>query len=132
MNRVLTTVVYSAECETAAPGEMTQRGQFTGGVLDGPFAFDNAIDPGAATFNETASPVARRAQILIVSDLRAGNMPAKNLKSLARADAAGIVLGARVPVIFISLPNSDRARLASCAVRHLPGSSRGNAAVPAV
>ena len=83
--------------EAAALCKMADRGQITGGILDGPLAFDNAIDPEAAEIKGIKSPVAGRAQILVVTDLEAGNMLAKKLTFLAKADAAGIVLGARVP-----------------------------------
>ena len=81
---------------------MADRGQITGGELDGPLAFDNAISPEAARIKGIKSTVAGRAQILVVPDLEAGNMLAKNLSFLSRADAAGIVLGARVPIILTS------------------------------
>jgi phosphate acetyltransferase len=96
--------------EAAALCKMAERGQITGAILDGPLAFDNAIDPEAAKIKGIVSPVAGRAQILVVPDLEAGNMLAKNLTFLAKADAAGIVLGARVPVILTSRPDSVRAR----------------------
>ena len=83
--------------EAAALCKMADRGQITGGVLDGPLAFDNAIDMDAARIKGIESEVAGRAQILIVPNLEAGNMLAKNLSYFAKADAAGIVLGARVP-----------------------------------
>ena len=92
--------------EAAALCKMAERGQITGGVLDGPLAFDNAIDPDAAKIKGIHSPVAGRAQILVVPDLEAGNMLAKNLSFLAQADAAGIVLGARVPIILTSRADS--------------------------
>ena len=95
---------------------MADRGQITGGILDGPLAFDNAIDPEAAKIKGIKSEVAGRAQILVVPDLEAGNMLAKNLAFLAKADSAGIVLGARVPIILTSRADSVRARMASCAV----------------
>ena len=81
---------------------MADRGQITGGELDGPLAFDNAISPEAARIKGIKSPVAGQAQILVVPDLEAGNMLAKNLTFLSHADAAGIVLGARVPIILTS------------------------------
>ena len=81
---------------------MAERGQITGGVLDGPLALDNAISPEAAAIKKIASPVAGRANVLVVPDLEAGNMLAKSLSFLAGADAAGIVLGARVPIILTS------------------------------
>lgn len=105
--------------EAAALCKMAERGQITGGVLDGPLAFDNAIDPEAARIKGITSPVAGRGQILVVPDLEAGNMLAKNLTFLAHADAAGLVLGARVPIILTSRADSVRARMASCAAASL-------------
>lgn len=96
--------------------KMADRGQINGGVLDGPLALDNAINLEAAKIKGISSPVAGRAQILVVPDLEAGNMLAKNLIFLADADAAGIVLGAAVPVILTSRADSVRTRLASTAV----------------
>src|SRR6476659_4453349 len=110
--------------EAAALCKMAERGQITGGVLDGPLAFDNAIDPDAAKIKGIHSPVAGRAQILVVPDLEAGNMLAKNLSFLAQADAAGIVLGARVPIILTSRADSVRTRMASCAVAALYADAR--------
>jgi phosphate acetyltransferase len=110
--------------EAAALCKMAERGQITGGLLDGPLAFDNAIDPEAARIKGISSPVAGRAQILVVPDLEAGNMLAKNLTFLARADAAGIVLGARVPIILTSRADSVRTRMASCAVAALYAHAR--------
>jgi phosphate acetyltransferase len=119
--------------EAAALCKMADRGQITGGLLDGPLAFDNAIDPEAARIKGISSPVAGQAQILVVPDLEAGNMLAKNLSFLAHADAAGIVLGARVPIILTSRADSVRTRLASCAVAALYANARrAKAAVPAV
>ena len=119
--------------EAAALCKMADRGQITGGVLDGPLAFDNAIDPEAVKIKGIKSPVAGRAQILIVPDLEAGNMLAKNLTFLARADAAGIVLGARVPIILTSRADSVRSRMASAAVAVLYADARRQkAAVAAV
>ena len=115
--------------EAAALCKMAERGQITGGVLDGPLAFDNAIDPDAAKIKGIHSPVAGRAQILVVPDLEAGNMLAKNLSFLAQADAAGIVLGARVPIILTSRANSVRTRMASCAVAVLYADARRRATV---
>jgi phosphate acetyltransferase len=118
--------------EAAALCKMADRGQITGGVLDGPLAFDNAIDPQAAEIKGIKSAVAGHAQILVVPDLEAGNMLAKNLTFLARADAAGIVLGARVPIILTSRADSVRARMASSAVAVLYADARRRlAAVPA-
>jgi phosphate acetyltransferase len=105
--------------EAAALCKMADRGQITGGVLDGPLAFDNAIDVEAARIKGIKSEVAGRAQILLVPDLEAGNMLAKNLTYFAKADGAGIVLGARVPVVLTSRADSARARMASCAVAGL-------------
>jgi phosphate acetyltransferase len=111
---------------------MADRGQITGGILDGPLAFDNAIDPEAARIKGIKSEVAGRAQILVVPDLEAGNMLAKNLIFLAKADAAGLVLGARVPIILTSRADSVRARTASCAAAVLYADARRRiAAVPA-
>jgi phosphate acetyltransferase len=110
--------------EAAALCKMADRGQITGGILDGPLAFDNAIDPEAAKIKGIHSPVAGRAQILVVPDLEAGNMLAKNLTFLAKADAAGIVLGARVPIILTSRADSVRTRMASCAVAVLYADAR--------
>ena len=119
--------------EAAALCKMADRGQITGGILDGPLAFDNAIDPEAAKIKGIKSEVAGRAQILVVPDLEAGNMLAKNLIFLAHADAAGLVLGARVPVILTSRADSVRARMASCAVAVLYADARRRkAAVTAV
>ncbi len=110
--------------EAAALCKMADRGQITGGILDGPLAFDNAIDPEAAAIKGIKSPVAGRAQILVVPDLEAGNMLAKNLTFLSKADAAGIVLGARVPIILTSRADSVRARMASCAIAVLHADAR--------
>jgi len=105
--------------EAAALCKMADRKQITGGELDGPLALDNAISPDAARIKGIASSVAGRAQILVVPDLEAGNMLAKNLSFLAGADAAGIVLGARVPIILTSRADNLKTRLASCAVAGL-------------
>jgi phosphate acetyltransferase len=110
--------------EAAALCKMAERGQITGGVLDGPLAFDNAISPEAARIKGIKSPVAGHAQILVVPDLEAGNMLAKNLTFLSKADAAGIVLGARVPVILTSRADNLRTRMASCAVAMLLAHNR--------
>ena len=110
--------------DAAALCKMADRGQITGGVLDGPLAFDNAIDPEAAAIKGIKSEVAGRAQILVVPDLEAGNMLAKNLTFLLKADCAGIVLGARVPIILTSRADFVRARLASCAVAALYADAR--------
>ncbi|ABS68480.1 phosphate acetyltransferase [Xanthobacter versatilis] len=105
--------------EAAALCKMADRGQITGGIVDGPLALDNAIDLGSAAIKHITSPVAGRANILVVPDLEAGNMLAKSLTFLAGADAAGIVLGARVPIILTSRADSKTTRLASCAVASL-------------
>jgi phosphate acetyltransferase len=110
--------------EAAALCKMADRGQITGGVLDGPLAFDNAIDIEAAKIKGIKSEVAGRAQILVVPDLEAGNMLAKNLAYFAKADGAGIVLGARVPIVLTSRADSPRARMASCAVASLYADAR--------
>jgi len=114
--------------DAAALCKMADRGQITGGILDGPLAFDNAIDPEAAKIKGIKSPVAGRAQILVVPDLEAGNMLAKNLTFLAKADAAGIVLGARVPIILTSRADSVRGRMASCAAAVIYADARRRAA----
>jgi phosphate acetyltransferase len=105
--------------DAAALCKMADRGQIVGAELDGPLAFDNAISPEAARIKGIRSAVAGQAQILIVPDLEAGNMLAKNLTFLSNADAAGIVLGARVPIILTSRADQVRARMASCAVAAL-------------
>ena len=118
--------------EAAALCKMADRGQITGGILDGPLALDNAIDPQAARIKKLDSPVAGRANVLIVPDLEAGNMLAKSLTFLAGADAAGIVLGAKVPVILTSRADSVMTRLASCAVASLAVHARRQALDKAV
>ena len=118
--------------DAAALCKMADRGQITGGILDGPLAFDNAIDPEAARIKGIKSEVAGRVQIMVVPDLEAGNMLAKNLSFLAKADAAGLVLGARVPIILTSRADSVRSRLASCAVAVLYAHARrSTTALPA-
>ena len=116
--------------DAAALCKMADRGQITGGVLDGPLAFDNAIDLKAAQIKHIHSPVAGKADILLVPDLEAGNMLAKQLEYLARSEAAGIVLGARVPIILTSRADSAKARLASCAVGVLLAHDRRKTAAP--
>jgi phosphate acetyltransferase len=110
--------------EAAALCKMAERRQITGAVLDGPLALDNAINPEAAKIKKIESPVAGRANVLVVPDLEAGNMLAKSLTFLAGADAAGIVLGACVPIILTSRADSLIARLASCAVATLVVNAR--------
>ena len=117
--------------EAAALCKMADRGQITGGILDGPLAFDNAVDKEAARIKGIRSEVAGRAQILVVPDLESGNMLAKNLAYFAKADSAGIVLGARVPIVLTSRADSLRARLASCAVATLYADARRRRATTA-
>jgi phosphate acetyltransferase len=114
--------------EAAALCKMVDRKQVTGALVDGPLALDNAIDPEAARIKGIDSPVAGRANVLIVPDLEAGNMLAKSLSFLAGADAAGIVLGARVPIILTSRADSTMTRLASCAVAALVAKARRESA----
>jgi phosphate acetyltransferase len=111
--KIKTTIDASALCK------MADRGQITGAILDGPLALDNAISKAAADIKGIVSPVAGQADILVVPDLEAGNMVCKNLSFLADADMAGIVVGARVPIVLTSRADSMRARLASCAVASL-------------
>jgi phosphate acetyltransferase len=110
--------------EAAALCKMAERGQIKGALLDGPLALDNAIDLDAARIKRIESPVAGRADILVVPDLEAGNMLAKSLTYLAGADGAGIVLGARVPIILTSRADSAMARRASCAIAVLIAQAR--------
>ena len=114
--------------EAAALCKMADRKQITGGILDGPLALDNAINLAAARIKKIDSPVAGLADILVVPDLEAGNMLAKSLSFLAEADAAGIVLGARVPIILTSRADSVMTRLASCAVAALVAQARRQSA----
>ena len=114
--------------EAAALCKMADRGQITGGILDGPLAYDNAVDPEAARIKGIKSDVAGRAQILVVPDLEAGNMLAKNLAFMAKADTAGLVLGARVPIILTSRADSVRSRMASCAAAVLYADARRRSA----
>ena len=113
--------------EAAALCKMVDRRQVTGALVDGPLALDNAIDGEAAHIKHIDSPVAGRANVLMVPDLEAGNMLAKSLSFLAGADAAGIVLGARVPIILTSRADSLITRLASCAVAALVALARREA-----
>jgi phosphate acetyltransferase len=110
--------------EAAALCKMADRKQIIGAMLDGPLALDNAISPEAAQIKKLDSPVAGRANVLVAPDLEAGNMLAKSLTFLAGADAAGIVLGARVPIILTSRADSVPTRLASCAVAALLAKAR--------
>jgi len=114
----------------AALCKMADRGQITGGILDGPLAFDNAVSPEAARTKGIVSPVAGVADILLVPDLESGNMIAKQLTYLAGADSAGIVLGARVPIVLTSRADNVRTRLASTAVLKLVAHDRRNKLLP--
>jgi phosphate acetyltransferase len=114
--------------EAAALCKMVDRGQVTGALVDGPLALDNAINLDAAKIKKIASPVAGRANVLLVPDLEAGNMLAKSLSFLAGADAAGIVLGAKVPIILTSRADSVLTRLASCAVAVMVAKARRESA----
>jgi phosphate acetyltransferase len=116
--------------EAAALRVMAERGQITGGVVDGPLAFDNAISAEAARTKKIRSPVAGQADILLVPDLEAGNMLAKQLSYLAGAEGAGIVLGARVPIVLTSRSDSVRSRLASTAVMALVAHARRTGKYP--
>jgi phosphate acetyltransferase len=118
--------------EAGALCKMADRGQITGAILDGPLALDNAISLESVKIKKIESPVAGRANVLVVPDLEAGNMLAKSLSFLAGADAAGIVLGARVPIILTSRADSVLTRLASCAVAVLVAKSRREASTKAV
>jgi phosphate acetyltransferase len=113
--------------EAAALCKMADRGQITGALLDGPLAFDNAVDKDAARIKGIKSVVAGQAQILVAPDLEAGNMLAKNLTFMLKADSAGIVLGARVPIILTSRADSLRGRIASCAISVLYADARRRA-----
>lgn len=121
-----------ATIDAAALCKMAERGQITGGLLDGPLAFDNAISADAAKTKGITSNVAGDPDILLAPDLEAGNMLAKQLSFLANADSAGVVLGAKVPVILTSRADSVRSRIASCAVAVLAAHSRRQQASVAV
>jgi phosphotransacetylase len=114
--------------DAAALCKMADRGQITGGVLDGPLAFDNAVSAEAAKAKGIVSPVAGQADILVVPNLEAGNMLAKQLQYLSGAESAGIVVGARVPIALTSRADSIRSRLVSAAiaklVAHAPSATR--------
>jgi phosphotransacetylase len=116
-----------ATIDAAALCKMADRGQITGGLLDGPLAFDNAISREAANVKGITSNVAGDPDILLVPDLEAGNMLAKQLSFLANADSAGLVLGARVPIILTSRADSVRSKIASCAVAALTAHARRRA-----
>ncbi len=113
-----------ATLDAAALCKMSERGQIKGGILDGPLAFDNAISAEAAKTKGIKSAVAGDPDILLAPDLEAANILAKNLTFLANADSAGMVLGARVPVILTSRADSVRSRIASCAVAKLVAHAR--------
>jgi len=113
-----------ATIDAAALCKMADRGQIKNGILDGPLAFDNAISKEAAETKGIQSPVAGDPDILLAPDLEAGNMLAKQLSFLANADSAGMVLGARVPIILTSRADSVRSRIASCAVAVLVAHAR--------
>jgi phosphotransacetylase len=121
------TAKMSATIDAAALCKMAERGQITGGVLDGPLAFDNAISKQAAETKGIRSAVAGDPDILLVPDLEAGNMLAKQLSFLANADSAGLVLGARVPIVLTSRADTVRSRVASCAVAVLVAHARRKA-----
>jgi len=116
-----------ATIDAAALCKMSERKQIIGGVLDGPLAFDNAISGDAAKTKGIRSEVAGDPDILIAPDLEAGNILAKQLTFLANADSAGVVLGARVPIILTSRADSVRSRIASCAVAVLAAHARRQA-----
>jgi phosphate acetyltransferase len=118
--------------EAGALCKMADRGQITGAILDGPLALDNAISLESKAIKKIESPVAGRANVLVVPDLEAGNMLAKSLSFLAQADAAGIVLGARVPIILTSRADSVTTRLASCAIAALVAQFRRESSSKAV
>jgi phosphotransacetylase len=113
-----------ATLDAAALCKMADRGQITGGILDGPLAFDNAISNQAAQIKGIRSPVAGNPDILLTPDLEAGNILAKQLSFLANADSAGLVLGARVPIILTSRADNVRSRIASCGVAMLAAHAR--------
>ena len=116
-----------ATIDAAALCKMADRGQITGALLDGPLAFDNAISKEAAKIKKIQSEVAGDPDILLAPDLEAGNILAKQLSYLANADSAGLVLGARVPIILTSRADSVRSRIASCAVAMIAAHARRRA-----
>jgi len=118
-----------ATIDAAALCKMSERGQISGGLLDGPLAFDNAVSKEAAATKGIASDVAGDPDVVLAPDLEAGNILAKQLSFLSNADSAGLVLGARVPVILTSRADSVRARIASCAVAVLVAHARRERAV---
>jgi phosphotransacetylase len=113
-----------ATIDAAALCKMADRGQIKGAILDGPLAFDNAISRQAAETKGIQSAVAGDPDILLVPDLESGNMLAKQLTFLAGADSAGLVVGARVPIILTSRADSVRSRIASCGVAKLVAYAR--------
>lgn len=113
--------------DAAALCKMSDRGQITGALLDGPLGFDNAISPEAAAEKNIVSAVAGRADILVVPDLVSGNLLAKQLTFLAGADAAGVVVGARAPIVLTSRADPEPARIASCAVAVLMAQAMASA-----
>ena len=121
------TAKIASTLDAAALCKMADRGQITGGLVDGPLAFDNAVSEEAAREKHIVSPVAGKANILLVPDLEAGNMLAKQLTYMANADAAGIVLGTRIPIILTSRADNLRTRLASAAVAVLLAQARRQA-----
>jgi phosphotransacetylase len=125
------TTKMPATIDAAALCKMADRGQIKGGILDGPLAFDNAISKDAARIKGITSEVAGDPDILLVPDLEAGNMLAKQLSFLANADSAGLVLGARVPIILTSRADTVRSRIASCAVAMIAAHARRQAMTPA-
>jgi phosphotransacetylase len=116
-----------ATIDAAALCKMADRGQITGGILDGPLAFDNAISKEAAQTKGIVSEVSGDADIFLAPDLESGNMLAKQLSFLARADSAGLVLGARVPIILTSRADNVRSRIASCGIAMLAAHERRKA-----
>jgi len=116
-----------ATLDAAALCKMAERGQITGAILDGPLGFDNAISIDAARIKGIDSPVAGRADVLVVPDLESGNMLAKQLEYFGQAASAGIVMGARVPVILTSRADSPFTRIASCALAVLVAHRRRTA-----
>jgi phosphate butyryltransferase len=122
--------------DAAALSKMAERGQIKGGIVDGPLAMDNAMDITAARTKGITSLVAGRAEVLIVPNLESGNMLAKELTFVARAESAGLVVGARVPIILTSRADNDRARLASCALAqlyiHWSRTGRSACTIPAI
>jgi phosphotransacetylase len=118
--------------DAAALCKMADRGQITRAILDGPLAFDNAVSEEAAKTKGIVSPVAGKADIFVVPDLEAGNMLAKQLAYLGEADAAGIVLGARVPIVLTSRADNTLTRLASCAMALLWANNQQTAKVSAL